>query len=1196
MKILRLRALNINSLKGEIDIDFVEFLKGNALFAITGETGSGKTTLLDIISCALYGRTARLLNPRELMSRGTGEAMCEVEFEINKKIYRSSWSLRRARKGADGKFQSPKMELSIVDTGKVIVSGSKDVPKKVERITGLDFGRFTQSMMLAQGSFDAFLKAKEKDRSALLEKITGTKIYSEISKLTYSKYSQLKQDVEKEKSVLEGIDVLEPEVRKEREELLQKSQDEKVKIEKELMLIESALKWKRDLVKLAEEYEQNSKKFNEATLQKEQNREKFDRLKLALKALELDALYTKKIDTKESLLKREREIKELSEEIAGLLKRVDELERECKQAEDEYEKESQKHKIESQKVQKARGIKVEISSRVKEITALKDEIERKESIKQELEKELYEIKSEEKRFLEEIESCKSYLSEHALDENLGKSLSLIEQLLKRLQSSQEDLSNVLEQKKRCVEEIDEKDEKLKSLRLEIEPLEKSLSEVNERYKNIEDEVESLDRKEPELRDKKIEYLELKRYLSEYRGLRKLLKDEIVEKDSIKKKIASNKSLAEQMEQKITALKDHVATLKEKKEREILLKKYEEDRKRLVKGKPCFLCGATEHPYVEEYIKLSLDETEKELKEKEKSLQESEESLSKVTAEMATLKAQLENSLLEIEKIGSKVEEIEGYFKKESFSVNDESEKEIEEVLHSVEVELSIISSKRSEKRELLKRRDKLADDFQKKQNVLRDLEESYRASKNELEHLKQKESELHKDCKEIEAELSKEWESFGLTFDAKRADAEFKELTERGDRFEQIKSRLGKIEQAYQQQAIAKKEKETKIASLIQEIDGFKNRVLDLEKDVIALQEEQTLTLNVLDIDKYEEEIGRSLESKRSLMTNRREEFSTLTATLQEKQRSHKSMESEFKILEETLKSSEQTFEQKLKTKGFESEKAYREASLPADERMALEETCKKLEKNYNETKALVQDSKKRLEEHKEKAVTDKEIKELESGHQEIKESLEMVQREIGRIMQELKADEMSRLQLQKRLDRIEKLQKELDEWTKLNELIGSADGAKFSKFAQGITLDQLIYLANRHLKILTDRYYIIRRKEENHLLELDIVDKYQGDEIRPAETLSGGESFLVSLSLALGLSELASQRFSIDSLFLDEGFGTLDKNSLETALEALNLLESKEKMVGVISHIEALKEHIPLQIRVKKMGGGVSVVEIVGL
>jgi len=107
--------------------------------------------------------------------------------------------------------------------------------------------------------------------------------------------------------------------------------------------------------------------------------------------------------------------------------------------------------------------------------------------------------------------------------------------------------------------------------------------------------------------------------------------------------------------------------------------------------------------------------------------------------------------------------------------------------------------------------------------------------------------------------------------------------------------------------------------------------------------------------------------------------------------------------------------------------------------------------------------------------------------------------------------------------------------------------------------------------------------------LEIEIVDRYQGDEVRPAATLSGGESFLVSLALALGLSELASQKISIDSLFLDEGFGTLDTDTLDVALDALSLLESKGKMIGVISHVEALKERIPLQIQVHKKGAGES-------
>ena len=122
------------------------------------------------------------------MARHTGECLCEVEFEIRGEIYRSSWTQKRARKSADGKFQTAKMELSDVESAKVLKSTLRDVPKYVEELSGLDFDRFIQSMMLAQGSFDAFLKAKESDRSTLLEKITGTQIYAKISKEIYDTY------------------------------------------------------------------------------------------------------------------------------------------------------------------------------------------------------------------------------------------------------------------------------------------------------------------------------------------------------------------------------------------------------------------------------------------------------------------------------------------------------------------------------------------------------------------------------------------------------------------------------------------------------------------------------------------------------------------------------------------------------------------------------------------------------------------------------------------------------------------------------------------------------------------------------------------------------------------------------------------------------------------------------------------------
>ena len=135
------------------------------------------------------------------------------------------------------------------------------------------------------------------------------------------------------------------------------------------------------------------------------------------------------------------------------------------------------------------------------------------------------------------------------------------------------------------------------------------------------------------------------------------------------------------------------------------------------------------------------------------------------------------------------------------------------------------------------------------------------------------------------------------------------------------------------------------------------------------------------------------------------------------------------------------------------------------------------------------------------------------------------------------------------------------------------------------------MYLANRQLDRLHGRYLLQRKQSE--ALELQVLDTWQGDNVRDTKTLSGGEGFLVSLALALALSDLVSHKTSIESLFLDEGFGTLDSETLDTALNALDQLNASGKMIGVISHIEAMKERIPVQIKVQKMNGlGVSRLE----
>ncbi|HUH57352.1 MAG TPA: SbcC/MukB-like Walker B domain-containing protein, partial [Pseudomonadales bacterium] len=209
---------------------------------------------------------------------------------------------------------------------------------------------------------------------------------------------------------------------------------------------------------------------------------------------------------------------------------------------------------------------------------------------------------------------------------------------------------------------------------------------------------------------------------------------------------------------------------------------------------------------------------------------------------------------------------------------------------------------------------------------------------------------------------------------------------------------------------------------------------------------------------------------------------------------------------------------------------------------------------------------------------------ELTEQREQIETQLSELNRQIGTLEHSLQTDKSNRQAQQQLLIDIDKQRVLYDQWQQLNSLIGSADGSKYRKFVQGLTLDHLISLANQQLAVLHNRYQLSRREQGE--LEIEIVDTWQGDTRRDTRTLSGGESFLVSLALALALSELVSQKTRIDSLFLDEGFGTLDNETLEMALNALDNLNAEGKTIGIISHVEALKERIPVQIKVSKNAG----------
>ena len=284
------------------------------------------------------------------------------------------------------------------------------------------------------------------------------------------------------------------------------------------------------------------------------------------------------------------------------------------------------------------------------------------------------------------------------------------------------------------------------------------------------------------------------------------------------------------------------------------------------------------------------------------------------------------------------------------------------------------------------------------------------------------------------------------------------------------------------------------------------------------------------------------------------------------------------------LQLAEQQWIAALSASPFSDEAGYLAALLDEAQRSALQQLRQRLDKALSDAQALANAAVQQLEALQASPATALSLAQLDEQLLALSTQLKALSERQGEIRAQLQGDDARRQGQQSLFAAIQAKQAEYDLWQQLNSLIGSADGAKYRKFAQGLTLDHLVYLANQQLERLHGRYQLARRSSGE--LELEVLDTWQADAARDTKTLSGGESFLVSLALALALSDLVSHKTSIDSLFLDEGFGTLDGETLEIALDALDNLNASGKMIGVISHVAALKERIPVQLKVHKSVG----------
>ena len=605
MKILSIHFLNLNSLRGKHLIRFDESpLNESGLFAITGPTGAGKTTILDAITLALYGEVHRhdKGDPNDIMTRHTGESFAEIEFEVNDVAYRCKWSNHRAGRKADGAIQGARMELSFV-SGDIICSHPLTaVKKKIIEITSLDFSQFLRSVMLSQGDFTRFLKASENDRSALLEKITDSVVYSDISTFVYEKSKSENTELNKLNEKVEGVVLLDEQQRLEYQndlvenKLLESNnkkekdllQERKNLLEKITTLTEKLSGLELQEKVFAEEYSNYTQLFRD--LENHNKTLPFNKPLAVLNQLQqqMDVWKQRGLELSNQIPVLELESSNRNTELEGIRELVHQQEKANKLM---YEK----LKLADEKDIEIKSIKQNHGAILAEVSLLEEQIKKQE-------KQLLEFQENKTLCENELKRLQIFLTEKKHLEKLDTQLAEIKILYVKLDEVENQVLTLNKSKELILQANPDLENKLKLAESAIQKTVLNQTEIKNRH----DELKALQL------ESKIE--EIENNLKDLPNLISVCKDQLrianhlqtqrksfSEKQELieKLKVNSTKVQADLLlkQQSRTELDMHLNTMREAFEMERLISKFEAERNLLEKGKPCPLCGSEEHPYL-----------------------------------------------------------------------------------------------------------------------------------------------------------------------------------------------------------------------------------------------------------------------------------------------------------------------------------------------------------------------------------------------------------------------------------------------------------------------------------------------------------------------------------------------------------------------------------------------------------------------
>ena len=1250
MKIEKITICNLNSFDGEQTIDFSqEPLRSAGLFAITGDTGSGKTTLLDAICLALYGKAPRFDDAqrtsaarlkqiededmrlqagdaRNMLRRGQKEGYAIVEFStVDGKRYEAGWYLRKKRTGT---MDRASRTLRCIAPKRESID-EREIPTRIEQIIGLDYTQFSRTVMLAQNSFSNFLKAKRDVKSMLLEKLTGTEIYGAISEKIYRLAEEAKKRTEAVDNKAEGIlrDKLEPE---DVEEKLQQSELLETAIERskdQIELLQQQIKWVEQYAAAEDKVRQCETAHHEAHKAYVTAQPDLERIERYDSVLDIQPTYQSIITCRadiEALKVREGEI---SENIAQSKIRVESLNRELIFARENLQQAENNLAQRRPAINRGHSLMGEIKESEARLSKLEEEVKESQLVvlgrKSQLESKTEALKAMQSR----VEQLQMHKQEMFVHKQMFDKFDLVKDKLGLYQSElhrntelhqkadeiQGKLSHLQDTIQRLESAQLEHRSQMDSLRTELNVHQAAINGVNSEYiqqrltenknrlvrleralalwKHISDGYELISEKQAEIN----------RYAAEQNQLADTLA-ELEREKQIAAEVCQrlNVSLTLSQSQNIVAL-----------------------RKQLNEGSPCPVCGATHHPYHTETqrelgdllnnLDYEYQEANKKLEAKSKLLDETRqkyaENAGRLLAENKALAALQQQQQTYVAEWGA-CADLDPVFDECSPTINRNARQMMIEMhmgnaknaAKEADADLKEYNQHQQAVNYLNKDIDAMLQQIEGERNQWQTLKTDQQILSTSLEELKQTSYLSDRTCQGFYMDLEQNITIVGW----------FDQWRENPDAF---KMQLVQMQQDWTQTCRELENSQVSAARMMEEEKALSASLEEATR--LQVRDEDALKAATEDIERKRVEMqrlfeGKTPEQEEEILQKHINEARRVVASCQGE---HETAEGEVNQMHgQALRAAE---ERQLKQEQLATNQRELDMWVLRFNREHSPMLMEELDAIFNDRtdwkalRAELEAKKNTLQLtalHLDAA--QKAVIELQTKNYRPRLEAEMneayLSTELGNVRAVLQrqSDNLSalRITLNKHYNCIkdaeqlmadtDHLRQDAEQWSRLSALLGSADGKKFRELAQSYTFGFLVDQANYYLRQLSPRYEL---RTQPGSLALTVIDHDMFDEERHIQSLSGGETFVASLALALGLASLSSGQVFIGSLFIDEGFGNLDQASLQLVMDALSRLETTQgRKVGVVSHTHQIRQQIHPQIRVVKLPtGGKSRVEV---